>query len=344
MMKRILLAVFMLASAGAFAQTNRPATEELEKELRAVKTELQTLQSDTKKLKKETATLQTQLKAAGEAIESLKQSTQSNTRAIRETAEQLGVKISTTEEVAKQRFQEVDRSVSQTTLYAVIGILGIIVVVLIFGLLYWFMRKRQQTDKSDMIDQLSKTKSDIEENLVGKFGEEIDLLIKQLEEQKNTPNVDHSLALKVASEINLIERNISLMSEGTKGLKQLKRSVGTLKDNLAANGYDVPLLLGKEFHEGMKVTVSNAISDDSLEKDAEVITKVIIPQVNYNGKMIQSAEIEISVGPKGDGEEVRETVAESNPAKELQTTHVENNSTEENQKTVIDTDTTTEQP
>lgn len=107
---------------------------------------------------------------------------------------------------------------------------------------------------------------------------------------------DHSLALKLASEINLIERNISLMEKGTKGLKQLERSVEKLKDNLKANGYEMPELLGKQYHQGMKVIVTTSIPDENIEKDSEIITKVLIPQVNYNDKMIQSAQIEVTVG------------------------------------------------
>ena len=35
------------------------------------------------------------------------------------------------------------------------------------------------------------------------------------------------------------------MDSKTKGLKQLQASVGKLKDNLSANGYEMPELLGK---------------------------------------------------------------------------------------------------
>jgi len=86
------------------------------------------------------------------------------------------------------------------------------------------------------------------------------------------------------------------MDKGTKGLKQLERSVGKLKDNLSANGYEMPELLGKQYHQGMKVIVTSSVPDESLEKGSEVITKVLIPQVNYNDKMIQTAQIEVSVG------------------------------------------------
>jgi hypothetical protein len=46
----------------------------------------------------------------------------------------------------------------------------------------------------------------------------------------------------------------------------------------------------------MKVIVVNSIPDENLQKGSEVITKILIPQVNYNGVMIQTAQIEVSVG------------------------------------------------
>ena len=127
---------------------------------------------------------------------------------------------------------------------------------------------------------------------------ELHLIEKQKSTLEETPNAepDHSLALKVASEINLIERNINLMDAKTKGLKQLQASVGKLKDNLSANGYEIPELLGKQFHQGMKVIVTSSIPDENLEKGSEIISKIIIPQVNFNDKMIQTAQIEVSVG------------------------------------------------
>jgi hypothetical protein len=86
------------------------------------------------------------------------------------------------------------------------------------------------------------------------------------------------------------------MDSKTKGLKQLTRSVEKLKDNLAANGYEIPQLLDKEFNQGMKVIVASSIPDENLDKGVEKITKILIPQVNYNGAMIQTAQIEVSVG------------------------------------------------
>jgi len=86
------------------------------------------------------------------------------------------------------------------------------------------------------------------------------------------------------------------MDQDVKGMKHLRNSISTLKDNLSANGYEMPELLGKQFHQGMKVIVTSSIPDEKYEKDSEIITKILIPQVNYNDKMIQSAQLEVSVG------------------------------------------------
>lgn len=291
-----------MASINAFAQTETLTKEDLAKELLPLKSSVQTLQKENGSLKSEISNLNTKLSNANKSIDSLRSKTQENSSAISQTANELGVKISATETNANQKITEVDKSLSKNSLYGIIGVLSAI---LLSGLLYWLLSKRQKTDKTEVVEQLQKTKSSIEESLVKEFGKqtsliesELQLLAQQKIESPKTENVepDHSLALKVASEINLIERNINLMDKGTKGLKQLERSVGKLKDNLSANGYEMPELLGKQYHQGMKVIVTSSIPDENLEKGSEIITKVLIPQVNFNDKMIQSAQIEVSVG------------------------------------------------
>jgi chromosome segregation ATPase len=299
-MKKVTFAILLFSSLGAFAQN--VTQEDLEKEIKPLTQKLASLQSENSKLKSEIGTLNTKLSDAYKSIEILRTTTQDNSKAINQTANELGIKIKETGDKNEGKIIEVSESLSKNSLY---GIIGVLAAILLSGLLYWLVSKRQQTDKTAFIEQLSKTKSSIEESLVKEFGKQTELMESQLhliEQQKtnlqSTPNVepDHSLALKVASEINLIERNINLMDSKTKGLKQLQASVGKLKDNLSANGYELPELLGKQFHQGMKVIVTSSIPDENLEKGSEVITKILIPQVNFNDKMIQTAQIEVSVG------------------------------------------------
>lgn len=303
-MKRtlVLIFIFILASVNTFAQTETLTKEDLAKELQPLKTSIQTIQKENGSLKSEISNLHTKLLNAYRSIDSLRNQSQENNSAISQTANQLGVQITTTEQTANKKIDEVGQSLSKISIY---GIIGVLLAILLSGLLYWLLRKRQKTDKTEVIEQLQKTKSSIEESLVKEFTKqtnliesELQLLAQQIIESPKVANAepDHSLALKVASEINLIERNINLMDKGIKGLKQLERSVGKLKDNLSANGYEMPEILGKQYHQGMKVIVTSSIPDENLEKGSEIITKVLIPQVNFNDKMIQTAQIEVSVG------------------------------------------------
>ncbi len=295
----ITIAFFLFTTFGLSAQVTQ---EGLQREINSLTEKVQKLQIESTNRKTEIGVLYTKLKSSNDSIEVLKRKIKENTDAIDQTANQLGIEIENTGKKNEGKIIEVQDSLSKNSLY---GIIGVLLAVLLSGTLYWLLSKRQKNDKTDFIDQLSKTKSSIEESLVKEFGKQTELMDSQLhliEQQKTilqaTPNVepDHSLALKVASEINLIERNIKLMDSKTKGLKQLQASVGKLKDNLSANGYEMPELLGKQFHEGMKVIVNSTIPDENLDKDSEVITKVLIPQVNYNDKMIQTAQIETSKG------------------------------------------------
>ena len=301
-MRKNLLCIFLFASINAFTQTETLTKEDLVKELQPLKLSIQSLQKENVRLKSEITNLNTKLSNANKSIDSLRTITQENSSAISRTANQLGIQITTTEQTANKRIDEVGQSISTNSLYGIIGVLSAI---LLSALLYWVLSKRQKTDKTEVVDQLNKTKFSIEESLVKEFEKQTEFMDTQmhiLEKQRTQPPTnlnsepDHSLALKVASEINLIERNINLMDSKTKGLKQLQASVGKLKDNLSANGYEMPELLGKAFNQGMRVIVATSIPDENLEKGQEIITKILVPQVNYNDKMIQTAQIEVSVG------------------------------------------------
>lgn len=85
------------------------------------------------------------------------------------------------------------------------------------------------------------------------------------------------------------------MDANTKGLKQLSASVKRIQDNFASNGYELVEMLGKEYNEGMKV-IANFIPSEDIEAGKQIISRIIKPQVNYKNEMIQSAQIEVSVG------------------------------------------------
>ena len=85
------------------------------------------------------------------------------------------------------------------------------------------------------------------------------------------------------------------MDESVKGYKHLKRSLKKLETSLKSNGYEMIDYLNKEFKETMNVSPS-FIPDDTLEDGVSIITRILQPQINYNGKLIQAAEVQVSQG------------------------------------------------
>ena len=296
MRKFIITINLALLALTAFSQTSTLAIEELQEKVIQLQTELkkQSRQFQTE-LKNQKSDFSKQVSAANTEIESIQKQVQSNSNAINHTAQELEVKIATAETSVNQKISEVGDSLSKTTLWIIIGILF---AVIISGIVYLLLFKKQQSDKTDIISQLSETKQSIDEKLVNEFSKNTEAFeaLSQLPRPDQSAELDHSLALKVADEITLIERNISHMNKDTKGLKPLIRAIERLKDILLTKGYEIPELLGKPFIEGMKITIITSIPDENLEKGRDLITKIIKPQVNFNEKLIQMAQVEVTVG------------------------------------------------
>lgn len=107
--------------------------------------------------------------------------------------------------------------------------------------------------------------------------------------------VDHDLALKIAGEIARLKNNLAFMEPKVRGVKQISGSAKRMLNNLSSNGYEVVDILGMKYLDGMHVEVS-FVQSEKLEPGEQLITKIIKPQVNYHGKMIQSGQIEVSIG------------------------------------------------
>lgn len=299
MKKKIILVILILSNLNAFAQETK--TVDFQKEVQSLKEKIQSLQSENNKLKTEISSINSKVFIVNKKLDTLDQKLQSNASDIQKTNSDLNGKISNSETTNNKKFNEVDNSLSKNSLWSIIGILGVIIV---SALLYWLVSKRQKTDKIDVEGQIYKTKKTLEEKgvkLDTKLTEVLETQLKLVQEERakipanKSEEIDHSLALKVADEIVRINKNLSNMDATTKGLKPLSASVKRIEDNFVANGYEMPELLNKPFDPRMKM-ISNMVEDENLEKGVELITKIIKPQVNFKGVMIQSAQVEVSVG------------------------------------------------
>lgn len=181
------------------------------------------------------------------------------------------------------------------------GIIAV-VILLVSLVIFYYLTKRIKKGTSS-IDEVRKVQNALQKAHVKMQEESVKLdnrMIELFEKQMLTGStmltgtqIDHSLALKVADEIVRIEMNLSHMDSSIKGYKQLTKAVQRIKDNFNANGYEIVDMLGKPYNAGMKV-VANFVADDGLAFGLQIITGIIKPQINYNGQMIQAAQITVS--------------------------------------------------
>ena len=207
--------------------------------------------------------------------------------------------INETKKETDTRMSQLDNNLEKNRLYWIIAILATL---LLGSLIYWLLGKRISSSKADVETQIRETKASLEEESIKLDNKLIEVLEKQLQLKQETSNSqsiapnekpDHSLALKVADEIIRIQKNLGRMEKGTRGLNQLNQAIIRIKDNFAEKEYEIVDMLGKEYNEGLKAIVS-FVSDEDFEEGKRVITKIIKPQVNFKGIMIQTAQIEVT--------------------------------------------------
>lgn len=184
--------------------------------------------------------------------------------------------------------------------YSVYGLASIAVLMALVVFSFLYSRKLISGSTADSNSRLLSARKEIDNSNMRLDGKLVDILESQLSiiDRQNASNgqeEDHTLTLKVADELVRIQKNLARMDSKTKGLKQLSLSVARIGDNFSSNGYEIVDMLDMPYREGMKVT-ANFVLDEGLEAGQQIITRIIKPQVNYQGVMIQSAQIEVSQG------------------------------------------------
>lgn len=307
-MKKTILILFLLITANLFSQQSDSSSislENLNKRIEQQQREINRIYSE---LDKEYRTYrivkkdlnETIIRKQKEVIDSLNSLISISNSKLNSINQQLGSKIQESNQRTNSQISQLDNNVEKNQLY---WIIATIITLIVAGIIYYLLKNRIASNRTDIETQIKRTKKSLEEESVKLDNKLVEVLDSQMKLQKESKKVpiamdsngkeDHSLALKVADEIIRIQKNLSRMDDKTKGLKQLNSSVKRIQDNFAANGYELVDMLGKEYNEGLKATV-NFVQDEDLEDGTRIITRIIKPQVNYKETMIQTAQIEVT--------------------------------------------------
>lgn len=146
----------------------------------------------------------------------------------------------------------------------------------------------------------------------------------ELENLIQDKNIDILGVLTVVQKIVL---NASKGTERGGDFKKVQDAAKRIIDNTLVLGYELVDMLNKPYHEGMKLDDANFINDESLVEGEQKITGITKPQINYNGKMIQSAKITVSQNLVDDEAAQQTEVTETSVTQPSQTSADENKTT-----------------
>ncbi|NRD70586.1 hypothetical protein HQR03_08565 [Psychrobacter okhotskensis] len=256
---------------------------------------------------------QTSLESSiGQTNQSLSVLTQDTTAADTDIKNQIQALSTDTQKKNDELFQQL----SNRTLATLAGLL------ILLGLLaaaFYLLRKRQQESNTTLNNKVQSALTNVqqaEENIVQSDMELSTQLLAILEQIKlerqaladsnlahlNTENnvsnnveMDHTLALKLADEIHRMRKRLQALPNDTKGIKSLSKSLERLEAELEDQGYELIDYLGSNYTDNMSIQ-ARFVPSDEVNVDESIITKVVYPQVNYDGKMIRMADVEVSVG------------------------------------------------
>ena len=290
MKKHITFAILLFSSLGAFAQVTQ---EDLEKEIKPLTQKVTSLQAENSKLKSEIGALNSKLSNAHKSIDSLRSQTQENSNAISQTANELGIKIKETGDKNEGKITEVQDSLSKNSLYGIIGVLSAI---LLSGLLYWLLSKRQQTDKNQLSNIINSTKTELNQESAKLDVQLLDVIEKQLKvaDKLNAtePKIDHTFHKNSANELQRIANYANTLDPESQEAVALQGSLGRLRNYFNSSDYEITDFTGQEYDQRLPIKIKDSKFDEGIEKGKEIIVKTWKPLIKYQGNKIQEAEVD----------------------------------------------------
>ena len=218
-MKKLIFTIsILLLSLTAFAQTDSLAIQELQHKVKQVQTELKNQKSD----------FSNQVKTVNDDIAELRSEVETEKAVGVALADSLGVKISDTRTSAEQQIAKVDKSLGKTTLWAIIGILFAIIV---SGTAYLLLRKKQQSDKTDIAAKLNQTKQAIDEKLVEKFAKQTKAL-EEISQKQQSNKMDIAAQLNQTKQA-IDEKLVEEFAKQTKKLEEISKKLLDLQNIMA---------------------------------------------------------------------------------------------------------------
>jgi DNA repair exonuclease SbcCD ATPase subunit len=308
-MNKKLTIAFLLAAVFGIALADEPydqlkgQVQKIEKRIDGLEKGAKQAQDSTSDLKKQVGELATTDKAQQQKLNEL--NVKLNALEGRQTA--LGGSLDQLSRDTEQKTQTIDETITTRSKWYGAAIAALL---LLLGGCYWYLRRRNDASEQSLSAQVKSAMDTVrstEEKIAKSDTALADSLFEILNKlkvqemsaaangQAKPAEADHHLPLKLADEIHRMRKRLASLPEDTKGLTPLQKSLERLESELAEQGYEIVDHTGMAYTENLSVKARFVPSDD-LGPDQKIISKVVVPQVNYKGVMIRMADIEVSIG------------------------------------------------
>lgn len=257
---------------------------------------LLTLQRNNEMLRSEVDSLNSAMAIQSKELDSLKNIVTQTNGTVSALADSLNVNISFTKEQIQTKSETLEQSIRNKSQIGMWIFVILTLIVAVAAFIFGRILAKRRTEVETLAAKADKLNEEIVNRLSTEMAQmqNISKQIGSIPDSVNKSNdTERELIMVLADRITFMEMTLYRMDKSVRGHKQLSKSIKQMKDNLLANGYELVDMLGKDYHDGMKVT-ANFTEDENLPEGKQVITGVIKPQINYKGKMIQSAQITVS--------------------------------------------------
>lgn len=296
-MKKILLTLCLAVVANVmFAANVSDSLHICFSKIQATEATVQNLQLETKMLKSEVSTLNSAITAKTTEIDSLKSVITETNNSVSALADSLNINLSTTRKQIQTSSDSLNATIAKKSQTGLLIFIAIAIVLAAIAFVFGKLIAKRGNEVASLSAKADKLNEEIVNHLSSEMSE-LQSLSRQIGSISTATgsesDTEQKLIITLADRITFMEMTLYKMDSSVRGHKQLSKSIKQMKDNLLANGYELVDMLGKDYHDGMKVT-ANFVEDENLPEGKQIITGIIKPQINYQGKMIQSAQITVS--------------------------------------------------
>lgn len=292
----IIIASMLLWGSVSFAQSQNDTLQQLQKHIENLEKLNARLSAQVNNANSNIKILERKLSQAADSLGEMRKELSQTNKNIQELANTLGMQIQQLSNNTDTGLSTLNKGVNTTRLYLLLAFLGL---ALLITILFWFLKTRLTRGNAELSEKINSTSEVLREDMKKLDNQlfwslDTHLKISKTDQQK-AEEADHTLALKVADEIIRIQKILNNMAPESNELKQIAFALDRIQDDFKEDGYEMAELLNKPYDQGMKVSAKFK-PDDTLKHGEQIITRIIKPQINYKGNMIQAAQVEVSVG------------------------------------------------